>query len=341
MSLDGPYFDDFVVGETLPPAPPITIGVGETALYQAIAGDPYTLALLATARAHGHRRPPTHRQPRARVCTSRSDRAPSPHGSVVRQPLLPRRDPAPTGESRRDTVDDGHSARAARDHAQGRPATARHGLARHPHRQRQRRCHRRLRTLRAHPISRSRSHGSRRRSRSIRTPARLRQLRALCPHRMESRATRRALRLAGRRSASRSDARLGHRCPGARAAHTESAAVHRDARLGQQGRRLVYGGHTIGLAQASLARLLPSLAHVIGWHSCDHVGPVFEDDVLSFSSELTATQPLGGGRLLAFRLLVHAERRGPRRAGARPRLAPGRLHALAGTPLCRGPLGPW
>jgi acyl dehydratase len=73
---------------------------------------------------------------------------------------------------------------------------------------------------------------------------------------------------------------------------------------------LVYGGHTIGLAQASLARLLPSLAHVIGWHSCDHVGPVFENDVLSFSSELTATQPVGDGRLLAFRVLVDAERDG-------------------------------
>jgi hypothetical protein len=35
---------------------------------------------------------------------------------------------------------------------------------------------------------------------------------------------------------------------------------------------------------------------------------VFEDDVLSFSSQLTATHPLRGGRLLAFRVLVHAER---------------------------------
>jgi acyl dehydratase len=75
-------------------------------------------------------------------------------------------------------------------------------------------------------------------------------------------------------------------------------------------RRLVYGGHTIGLAQASLARLLPSMAHVIGWHSCDHVGPVFEGDVLAFASELTAVQPLGSGRLLAFRVLVDAEREG-------------------------------
>ena len=56
--------------------------------------------------------------------------------------------------------------------------------------------------------------------------------------------------------------------------------------------------------------MLPSLAHVIGWHSCDHVGPVFEDDVLSFTSELTAVEPAGGGRLLAFRVLVDAERDG-------------------------------
>jgi acyl dehydratase len=88
------------------------------------------------------------------------------------------------------------------------------------------------------------------------------------------------------------------------------AAVHRDARLGQSGRRLVYGGHTIGLAQASLVRLLPSLAHVVGWHSCDHVGPVFEDDVLAFQAELVATHPLARGRLLAFRVLVDAERAG-------------------------------
>lgn len=85
------------------------------------------------------------------------------------------------------------------------------------------------------------------------------------------------------------------------------AAAHRDARLGQGGRRLVYGGHTIGLAQASLARLLPSMATVVGWHSCDHVGPVFEGDVLSVRATLDAACPLGNGRLLAFTVEVDAE----------------------------------
>jgi acyl dehydratase len=88
------------------------------------------------------------------------------------------------------------------------------------------------------------------------------------------------------------------------------AAPHRDARLGQRGKRLVYGGHTIGLAQASLVRLVPSMATVVAWHSCDHVGPVFEDDLLSVSAVLDATQEVGDGRLLAFTVLVDAERDG-------------------------------
>ena len=86
------------------------------------------------------------------------------------------------------------------------------------------------------------------------------------------------------------------------------AAAHRDARLGQKGRRLVYGGHTIGLAQASLARLLPSMATVLGWHSCDHTGPVFEGDVLSVSATLDAMLDVAAGaRALAFTVLVAAE----------------------------------
>src|SRR5690606_17012974 len=86
------------------------------------------------------------------------------------------------------------------------------------------------------------------------------------------------------------------------------AAAHRDARLGQKGCRLVYGGHTIGLAQASLVRLLPSMATIVGWHSCDHTGPVFEGDVLSVQATLDAELAVdGGGRLLAFTVLVDAE----------------------------------
>jgi acyl dehydratase len=58
------------------------------------------------------------------------------------------------------------------------------------------------------------------------------------------------------------------------------AGAHHDPRAGMDGRRLVYGGHTIGLAAAQLNRVLPGLAYILGWRSCTHVAPVFENDVL-------------------------------------------------------------
>jgi acyl dehydratase len=96
------------------------------------------------------------------------------------------------------------------------------------------------------------------------------------------------------------------------------AAAHRDASLGQRGKRLVYGGHTIGLAQASLHRLVPNTAAVVGWHSCDHTGPVFEDDVLSVRATLEAAQPHDTGRLLAFAVHVDAHRSGDDGTPAEP-----------------------
>ena len=88
------------------------------------------------------------------------------------------------------------------------------------------------------------------------------------------------------------------------------APPHRDASLGQGGKRLVYGGHTVGLAQAGLVRLLPSAATVVGWHLCDHTGPVFEDDVVDVSATLDTAHPVANGRLLAFTVIVKAERGG-------------------------------
>lgn len=89
------------------------------------------------------------------------------------------------------------------------------------------------------------------------------------------------------------------------------AAIHRDASRSRNGKRLVYGGHTIGLAQASLTRLLPSAATVIGWQSCDHLAPVYENDVLSFQITMTAEDNTPTGRLLAFTVSVQAHRYGP------------------------------
>ena len=85
------------------------------------------------------------------------------------------------------------------------------------------------------------------------------------------------------------------------------APVHRDPVLGPDGRRLVYGGHTIGLAQASLTRMFPDTATVLGWQACDHLAPVFEKDVLGFHHTLLDEQPTAGGRLRAIQVEVDAQ----------------------------------
>lgn len=76
------------------------------------------------------------------------------------------------------------------------------------------------------------------------------------------------------------------------------AFVHRDASASIYGKRLVYGGHVQGLAQASLSRLLPGAATIVAWDGCDHVGPAFEGDLLEFRHELKETLPAKGGRLM-------------------------------------------
>ena len=52
------------------------------------------------------------------------------------------------------------------------------------------------------------------------------------------------------------------------------------------------------------------MATVLGWLSCDHTGPVFEGDVLATTTELVEEHAVDGGRLLAFRLTVAADREG-------------------------------
>jgi len=81
------------------------------------------------------------------------------------------------------------------------------------------------------------------------------------------------------------------------------AAVHRDHTLGPGGRRLVFGGHVQGLAQASLTRLLPGLATVVAWDGCDHLGPAFEGDLLEFRHTLTEETAASGARLLRFEVI--------------------------------------
>lgn len=84
------------------------------------------------------------------------------------------------------------------------------------------------------------------------------------------------------------------------------AATHHDWRAA--GRRLVYGGHTIGLALAQATRLLPNLVTVLGWQSCDHTGPVHENDTLYSDLTVESADPLPGGRgaVLRLRSVVYA-----------------------------------
>jgi acyl dehydratase len=84
------------------------------------------------------------------------------------------------------------------------------------------------------------------------------------------------------------------------------AATHHDRRTG--GARLVYGGHTIGLALAQASRMLPNLVTVLGWQSCDHTGPVAEGDTLYSDLHIERADPLPGDRggVLTLRSQVYA-----------------------------------
>ncbi len=78
------------------------------------------------------------------------------------------------------------------------------------------------------------------------------------------------------------------------------AATHHDSRVA--GQRLVYGGHTIGLALAQASRALPNLATVLGWQSCDHIGPVHEGDTLYSALHIESA----ADNVLGLRSLVYA-----------------------------------
>ncbi len=85
------------------------------------------------------------------------------------------------------------------------------------------------------------------------------------------------------------------------------ATAHHDAT--RRGRRLVYGGHTIGIAASQLTRALPDLLTIVAWHGCDHVGRVLEGDTLTSEIELESCQALpSGGGLMHLRSRVDVQR---------------------------------
>lgn len=85
------------------------------------------------------------------------------------------------------------------------------------------------------------------------------------------------------------------------------AAVHHDSGVAG-GTRLVYGGHAIGIAAAQASRAWPDLVTILGWTSCDHLGPVREGDVLRTTLAVESVRPLAAGRLASVRALVRADR---------------------------------
>jgi len=90
------------------------------------------------------------------------------------------------------------------------------------------------------------------------------------------------------------------------------ARAHTDAGGSPHGRRLVYGGHTISIAAAHATRALPGLVTLLAWRRCDHRGPVFEGDVLSTELTVEGTHGLTGSTagLADLRAVVQAERAG-------------------------------
>jgi len=85
------------------------------------------------------------------------------------------------------------------------------------------------------------------------------------------------------------------------------ATAHHDASA--TGRRLVYGGLSIGIAGSQLCRALPGLVTIVGWCGCDHTGPVLEGDTLTSEVTLERMDRLPqGGALAHLRSIVHAVR---------------------------------
>jgi acyl dehydratase len=88
------------------------------------------------------------------------------------------------------------------------------------------------------------------------------------------------------------------------------AMTHTDPAAGAHGRRLVYGVHTIAIAAAHASRAVPGMVTILAWRSCDHLGPVFEGDMLSTELSVGPTLPLDhpDAVLVDLRAVVHADR---------------------------------
>ena len=86
------------------------------------------------------------------------------------------------------------------------------------------------------------------------------------------------------------------------------AMTHLDSGRGAHGRRLVYGGHTISMAASQVSRALPGLFMIVCWFHCEHLAPVFEEDILRSELLVNQVRDHGGYSLLDLSVEVYAER---------------------------------
>ncbi|MBA2950231.1 acyl dehydratase [Streptomyces himalayensis] len=297
---DGPYGDDFVIGEPLPNAPAITIDEGTAALYQAISGDPARLS-LSTPLSHAVTGADTRVVNSAlalQVAIGQSTVA----TKIVIANLFYRdvtlHQQLPIGATVTSTVTP--VARAfTRDNGKGRRAKVllsietrdEHGAL--------------VASLERLALLPLRDQGRLEEAGDIGSADSTRPLTDFLPavpgHWDLTRLSRAALPEKGFQAADPLRDSISGALDLVRLTQNQAAA-HRDPARGQRGRRLVYGGHTVALAQASLSRLVPGLAAVVGWRSCDHLAPCFEDDLLSFDLTCEDVVPVAGGALVGFRL---------------------------------------
>jgi acyl dehydratase len=86
------------------------------------------------------------------------------------------------------------------------------------------------------------------------------------------------------------------------------ATAHHDRTAGAAGRRLVYGGHTIGIAAAHVSLAFPDLATIVAWERCDHLAPVYEGDTLYTDLALERLEPLDDGAFVFLHARIRAVR---------------------------------
>jgi acyl dehydratase len=89
------------------------------------------------------------------------------------------------------------------------------------------------------------------------------------------------------------------------------ARVHHDSR--RSGRRLVYGGHTIGLAFSQACRALPEIIAPVAWVTCSHTAPVFEGDTVTTEHHVVEEAGATGTRTLHVHTKAYALREGDER----------------------------